>query len=320
MEHILKATCETVHLGGFSDRLPPALEVVSGDTVEVETFTGFGVCDRAPAAFVPPELQAIVQNLSPERKVGAGPHLLTGPIFVRDAKPGDVLEVRLDAIWPRLPVGFNIIRPGWGALPERFSREALRFIELDLERAIAEFPPGSGVQIPLQPFFGILGVATAQRDRSSVPPGPYGGNIDNRHLRPGSRLWLPVFVPGALFSLGDGHAAQGDGEVDVTAIETAMNGRVTLVLRDDLDVTMPIAETPTHWILFGFAESLDRALQEALEAAIAFLVRHLGTDAEAAYVLCSLAVDFHVTQVVNAPQKGIHALVPKSILPGAISL
>ncbi|ERN42367.1 putative acetamidase/formamidase [Rubidibacter lacunae KORDI 51-2] len=320
VDRLLKATCQTVHLGGFSAQLVPALTIDSGDRIEVETFTGFTVCDRAPAAFAPPELLEIRHNLPADRRVGQGPHLLTGPIFVRDAKPGDVLEVRLEAIWPRLSMGFNVIRPGWGALPDRFSAPALRFIELDLDANVAEFPRQSGILIPLQPFFGILGVATQEVGNSSVPPGNYGGNIDNRHLQPGARLFLPVQVPGALFSIGDGHAAQGDGEVDVTAIETAMNGRVVLVLRKDLSLTRPLAETPTHFIFMGFAETLDRALQAALEQAIAFLEQYLSLDAEEAYVFCSLAVNFHITQVVNAPRKGVHGLLSKSLLPGAIAL
>jgi len=223
--HILKATPKTVHLGGFSPELEPDLIVNSGDTIDIETYTGFYVYDQAPPEFLTPELITICQHLSSERKVGPGPHLLTGPIYLRDAKPGDVLEVKLDKISPRLPMGFNAIRSGWGALPQEFTESRLRFIPLDLEKQEAEFPLNSNIHIPLQPFFGILGVATPETNRSSVPPGNYGGNIDNRYLQAGSRVFLPVFVPGALFSIGDGHSAQGDGEVNVTAIETSMNGR-----------------------------------------------------------------------------------------------
>jgi acetamidase/formamidase len=319
-QHTLKATCETVHLGGFSSQLPPALVVESGDRIHVQTFSGFHVADRAPSAFVPPEFQAICMGLSRDRRVGPGPHLLTGPIFVTGAAPGDVLEVQLEAIAPSLPIGFNAIRPGWGALPNTFTQAALRFIPLDLAQHIAEFPANSGIKIPLRPFFGILGVATAETDRSSIPPGHYGGNIDNRHLQAGSRLFLPISLPGALFSIGDGHAVQGDGEVDVTAIETSMNGTIRLIVRRDLPLTMPLAETATDIITLGFGPTLDSALEQALTQMIHFLEQFLGLTAENAYVLCSLAVHFHITQVVNSPQKGVHGLLPKAILPHPLRL
>ncbi|WP_341525055.1 acetamidase/formamidase family protein [Nostoc sp. UHCC 0302] len=317
--HILKATKETVHLGGFSHQLKPAVTVDSGDTIDVETYTGYYVHDQAPAEFLTPEFLDICQNLAPERKVAGGPHLLTGPIYVKDAEPGDVLEVKLEAIAPRLPVGFNAIRKGWGALPYQFDQPALRFIPLDLKNNIAEFPAGSGIKIPLKPFFGILGVATPETSRTSVPPGAYGGNIDNRELQAGSRVFLPIFIPGALFSIGDGHSAQGDGEVNVTAIETSMNGRITLKLRKDLQLTTPIAETPTHIITMGFAQTLDEALELALKNMIDFLERFVNLSPEDAYVLCSLAVNFHITQVVNSPQKGVHGMLSKSILSKGIT-
>jgi acetamidase/formamidase len=312
--HTLKATKDTVHLGGFSHLLKPVLTIDSGDTIDVETYTGYYVYDKAPPEFLTPEFLDICQNLPPERKIAAGPHLLTGPIYVRDAEPGDVLEVKLEAIAPHLPVGFNAIRPGWGALPQQFTQPALRFIRLDLANNIAEFPADSGIKIPLKPFFGILGVATPQSDRNSIPPGCYGGNIDNRELQAGSRLFLPIYVPGALFSIGDGHSAQGDGEVNVTAIETSMNGRITLNLRKDLSLTTPIAHTPTDIITMGFSDTLDAALEQALKNMINFLERFANLSPEDAYVLCSLAVNFRITQVVNNPQKGVHGMLPKSIL------
>ena len=313
--HILKASCQTVHLGGFSHQLEPALIVDSGDSIEVETYTGFYVYDKAPPEFITPEFLEICQHLPAARKVGPGPHLLTGPIYVKEAEPGDVLEIKLEAIAPRLPVGFNAIRPGWGALPQQFTEPRLRFIPLDLEKGVAEFPTGSGIQIPIKPFFGILGVATPETNRSSIPPGSYGGNIDNRELQAGATVFLPVFVPGALLSIGDGHSAQGDGEINVTAIETSMNGTIQIKLRKDLKLTAPIAETPTDIITLGFGETLDEAFENALKEMITWLENFAGLSAEDAYVLCSLAVNFHITQVVNAPQKGVHGMLPKSILP-----
>jgi acetamidase/formamidase len=318
--HILKATKSTVHLGGFSHLLEPALKVDSGDTIDVETYTGYYIHDKAPPEFLTPEFLEICQNLPPERKIAAGPHLLTGPIYVRNAEPGDVLEVRLEAIAPSLPVGFNAIRSGWGALPNQFTQPALRFIPLDLVNNTAEFPINSSIKIPLKPFFGILGVATPEDSRSSVPPGYYGGNVDNRELQAGSRIFLPIFVPGVLFSIGDGHSAQGDGEVNVTAIETSMNGRIQLKLRKDLQFTTPIAETPTDIITMGFAPTLDAALEQALKNMLDFLERFVNLSPEDAYVLCSLAVNFRITQVVNSPNKGVHGLLSKAILSSKISL
>ncbi|AFZ16399.1 acetamidase/formamidase family protein [Allocoleopsis franciscana] len=318
--HILKASCQTVHLGGFSHELEPALVVNSGDSIDVETYTGFYIYDKAPPEFLTAELLEICQHLPTKRKAGPGPHLLTGPIYVNGAEPGDVLEVKLQDISPRLPVGFNAIRPGWGALPQQFTEPRLRFIPLDLDKGVAQFPNGSGISIPLKPFFGILGVATDETNRSSVPPGVYGGNIDNRELQAGSSIFLPIFVPGALFSMGDGHAAQGDGEINVTAIETSMNGTIQIKLRKDLQLSAPLAETPTDIITLGFGETLDQAFEFALQQMITFLEHFAGLSAEDAYVLCSLAVNFHITQVVNRPHKGVHGMLPKSILPKAIAL
>lgn len=313
--HILKATKETVHLGGFSHLLKPALTVASGDKVDVETYTGYYIHDKAPSTFITPEFTDIYKNLASERKVAGGPHLLTGPIYIQDAQPGDVLEVKLEAIEPSLPIGFNLIRKGSGALPQQFNQPNLRFIPLDLESKIAEFPHNSGIKIPLRPFFGILGVATPQSDRNSIPPGNYGGNIDNRHLQVGSRIFLPLFVEGGLFSIGDGHSAQGDGEVNVTAIETSMNGTIRLNLHKNFHLSTPIAETPEHIITMGFGETLDEAFKLALQNTIEFLTSFTNLSSEEAYVLCSLAVNFHITQVVNSPNKGVHAMLAKSIMP-----
>ena len=315
VHHTLKATTNTVHLGGFSHLLPPSLTVDSDDTVTVETYTGYYIYDKAPPEFLTPEFLDICHNLPRDRIIAPGPHLLTGPIYIRDAEPGDVLEVQLIDIFPRLPVGFNAIRSGWGALPQKFTQPALRFIDLDLDNKIAEFPKNSNIKIPLKPFFGILGVATPEENRSSIPPGCYGGNIDNPELQAGAKIYLPIFVPGGLFSIGDGHSAQGDGEVNVTAIETSMNGTIKLKLRKNLQLKTPIAQTSTDIITMGFGNTLDEALEKAVENTIDFLERFVKISTEEAYVLCSIAVNFRISQVVNSPQKGVHGMLPKSILP-----
>ncbi|MEO0988141.1 MAG: acetamidase/formamidase family protein [Cyanobacteria bacterium J06639_14] len=321
MTHTLKATCSTVHLGGFSSELPPALTVKSGDRIHVETFSGIPVYKDAPAAFLPPEFLDICHNLPPERRIAAGPHLMTGPIYIEEAQPGDVLEVCLEAAIPSIPLGFTLINPGTGALPHQFDQTVLRFTAIDLQAGTVEFPPDSGINLPLRPFFGILGVATAETQRHSVPPGDFGGNLDNRLLQAPCRLFLPVYLPGALFSLGDGHSIQGDGEACLTALETSMNGVIQLKThRHFSHLPLPLAETPTDWITMGFGPTLDAAFEQCLERMLAFLKRFVGMTPEDAYMFCSLSVNFHITQAVNLPTKGVHGCLPKAVLPKAILL
>ncbi|MCU0543074.1 MAG: acetamidase/formamidase family protein [Oscillatoriaceae cyanobacterium Prado104] len=315
IHHHLKANCQTVHLGGFSPHLKPALIVDSGDRIDIETYSGYYVADKAPPEFLTPEFLDICHNLPDDRKVGPGPHLLTGPIYVNNAEPGDVLEIRIEDVYPSLPVGFNAIRAGWGVLPESFPTPKLRFIPLDLERKVAEFLTEPQMQVPLHPFFGIIGVAGAEINRSSIPPGRYGGNMDNRELQPGTRLFLPVFVRGGLLSIGDGHSAQGDGEVDVTAIETSMNGAVQVILHQDFSIEFPFAETPTHIVVMGYGQTLDEALELAVNQTVFWLHDFAGLKEEDAYVLSSIAVDYRITQAVNKPQLGVHGMLPKSLLP-----
>ncbi|MEB3212064.1 MAG: acetamidase/formamidase family protein [Leptolyngbyaceae bacterium] len=319
--HILKATCETVHYGGFSSELPPALTVRSGDRILVETFSGVPVYQSAPKEFVPPEFLDICENLPGDRRIASGPHLMTGPIYVEDAQPGDVLEVRVQEVTPRLPMGFTLMRPGAGALPHRFDDAVLKFTPIDLETNTIEFPAKSGIILPLRPFFGILGVATDEPHRHSIPPGDYGGNLDNRLLQAPCRLFLPVFLPGARFSLGDGHSIQGDGEACLTALETSMNGVIELRSHRHLPpLPLPLAETPEDWITMGFGHTLDAAFEQCLERMLDFLQRFVGMTAEDAYMFCSLSIHFHITQAVNLPVKGVHACLPKVVLPKPIVL
>lgn len=324
--HTLKATCATVHLGGFAADLPPALTVRSGDRIHVETFSGVPVYQSAPPEFLPPAFLDICQNLTADRRIAAGPHLMTGPIYVEGAEPGDVLEIRVHAIQPSLPMGFTLMRPGAGALPQRFDQSVLRFTPIDLQAGTVEFPAGSGITLPLRPFFGILGVATADPQRHSVPPGDFGGNLDNRLLQAPCRLFLPVFLPGAQFSIGDGHSMQGDGEACLTALETSMDGVIELRSHRHLshhalaDLPLPLAETPTDWITMGFGSTLDAAFEQCLERMLTFLQRFVGMTAEDAYMFCSLSINFHITQAVNLPTKGVHGCLPKAVLPRAIAL
>jgi acetamidase/formamidase len=319
--YTLRASCETVHFGGFSNQIPPALTVSSGDRITVETFSGLPVYEQAPPDFLPPAFLDICRHLPPDRRVSAGPHLLTGPIYVEQARPGDALEVRLESVWPLVPMGFTLMRPGAGALPDLLDQPGLSFIPIDLASGTIEFPAGSGIRLPIQPFFGVLGVATPGGDRNSIPPGDFGGNLDNRLLQPPCRLFLPVYMPGALFSIGDGHGLQGDGEVCLTALETSMAGTIQLWNRPTLGhLPLPLAETTTAWITMGFGETLDAALDVALRRMVDFLTITLTLTPEDAYMLCSLGVHFHITQAVNRPQKGVHGILPKAILPHPIQL
>ena len=308
-EHHLAASVETCHWGWFDASIPPVLRVVSGDRLIVDTVNG-GAEMLPPAGFhLPPELHDIHA-----RSVRYLPgHILTGPVWVDGAEPGDTLEVRIVDVALRQDWGFNVIRPLAGTLPDEFDAHRLLHIPLDAERMTARMP--WGLELPLHPFFGILGVAPpAHWGRvSTIIPRAHGGNLDNTTLRPGCSLFLPVHVNGALFSCGDGHAAQGDGEVCTSAIETALRGTFELVLHKRTGLAYPRAETPTHLITMGMDPSLDQCVAIALRDMIALLGERAGLSREDAYTLCSLAVDFRVTQTVNV-HRGVHAMLPKALL------
>jgi acetamidase/formamidase len=246
-----------------------------------------------------------------DRFAGA-PHILTGPVAVEGAEPGNVLQVDILDIKLRQDWGFNLIRPLGGTLPDEFPEGRILNIPLDAEKMIGRLP--FGVDIPLKPFFGIMGVAPPKNwgRCTSVIPRSFGGNIDNKQLVAGTTLYLPVHVAGANFSCGDGHGAQGDGEVCLTAIETALQGKFRLTVRKDMVLKQPRAETPTHVITMGFDTSLDRAMETALREMIDYLVETKNITRMNAYTLCSVGVDFHVTQTVNT-SKGVHGMLPKAL-------
>jgi acetamidase/formamidase len=258
---------------------------------------------------VPPELHEIHARSA---RLAPG-HILTGPVFVDGAAPGDTLEVRIVDVRLRQDWGYNVIRPLAGTLPEEFDLTRLLHIPLDAGRRVGRLP--WGLDLPLHPFFGVMGVAPpAHWGRiTTIVPRAHGGNLDNKELGPGASLYLPVHVPGALFSCGDGHAAQGDGEVCTTAIETALQGEFEFVLHKGTQLAYPRGETPTHWITMGLDPSLDQCLAIALREMIVLLGERAGLAREDAYTLCSLAVDFRVTQTVNQ-HRGVHAMLAKSLL------
>lgn len=307
--HKLVATPQTVHTGFFDSSIPPVLTIDSGDTVVLNTMMLMDNQLRCGMAFE--ELLALRQGYV-DRKVP--PHTLTGPIFVNGAEPGDVLEVRIKKLVP-IDCGVNYHLPGKmgiGGLPEDFPTGNFKTLKFDPEKKEALFAPG--IIIPLKPFLGVMGVAPKPGEkRSTTIPEYFGGNMDNKELVAGTTLYLPVNVKGALFSTGDAHAAQGDGEVNVTAIETAMEEAVLqFIVRKDMKLERPMAETPNHWITMGFHKDLDEAVKIALRDAIQFMVRTKGLTPDDAYALASMAVDLRVTQIVDV-NKGIHAMIPKAI-------
>lgn len=308
--HHLPASVNTCHWGLFDAKIPPVLHVQSGDRVTVNTVSGGpDVLPPADKFYIPPEL-ADIHARTPRHVPG---HILTGPIFVEGAEPGDTLEVSIIDVSLRQDWGYNFIRPLAGTLPAEFDSYRLMNIPLDCERMVARLP--WGLDLPLHPFFGVMGVAPpAHWGRiSTIVPRAHGGNLDNKELRPGSSLFLPVHVPGALFSCGDGHAAQGDGEVCTTAIETALQGTFELVLHKKTALGYPRAETPTHYITMGMAPTLDQCMDMALRDMIVLLTER-GLSREDAYTLCSLGVDFRITQTVNT-HRGVHAMLPKGLAP-----
>ena len=307
--HHLKAGPATCHWGFFDAKQKPVISVKSGDEVTVDCVSGNPEHMPDPARFhIPPELKEI--HIKSER--GPGPHILTGPIFIEGAEPGDVLEVRIKSIKLAIPYAYNAFSPGRGFLPEDFPYARMRIIPLDEKRMVAHF--ADGIEIPLRPFFGSMGVAPPEVSGriSSAPPWIHAGNLDNKELVAGTALFIPIHAKGALFLAGDGHAGQGNGEVDITAMETSLIGTFQLVVRKDMKLRWPRAETPTHYITMGLHEDLTEATKAALREMIDFLVTEKHLTRDDAYQLSSVAADLNITQLVDG-NKGVHAMIPKAI-------
>lgn len=309
--HHLRASGATCHWGFFDAALTPKLVIASGDTVTVDTVTGAPEVHPKPGSgFTTPPEMADVHAHAEKTLPG---HILTGPIAVEGAKPGHVLEVRIEDIQLRQDWGYNVIRPLAGTLQGDFHATRLLHIPLDLNAKVGKLP--WGLELELAPFFGVMGTAPppAWGRVTSIVPRAFGGNLDNKEMVAGATIFLPVFVEGGLFSCGDGHAAQGDGEVCVTAIETALQGRFTFILREDLSFAYPRAETPTHYLTMGMDPDLDRCAEMALRDMIGLIGEVAGLSREDAYTLCSIAADLRVTQTVNG-SKGIHCMLAKKLL------
>jgi acetamidase/formamidase len=310
--HELKASPATVHRGYFDASLKPVLTIDSGDVVRLETATGnpryfekLGV----PKDKIPAELYAVYEGVDND---GRGDHTLNGPIAVRGAEPGDTLEIRIRSVDVRLPIAGQGFVPNRGQLPEDFPYEKNHVVWIDVARKMILFAPG--IEIPAKPFWGVMAVAPpASMGRvPSGPPGVFGGNLDNPDLGAGSTLYLPVQVPGALLSIGDGHAVQGHGEVALSAIETSLKGEIQVVLHKQQHLRWPRAETATHYITMGLHTDLDEAAKIATREMLDWIVQTRGLSRDDAYLLASAAMDLYVTQVVDGT-KGVHAMLAKSL-------
>ncbi len=336
MQHFLPATPSTVHWGFFDPRLAPVITVASGELVAIETLTHHA--GDAPDLLMDAGITEIFNSVTDR---GPGPHLLTGPIAVDGAKPGDVLQVDILEAVPRLPYGSNLAAH-WGHLYSELPTERVTLYELDTRAMVGRalfgydwtitpladapgtiVPPDPsarvtalpGVVVPLRPHFGTMGVAPAEPQRvSSVPPGDHGGNVDNWRIGAGGRMYYPVQVAGGLLSVGDPHVSQGDGEISGTALESSLNGLLRLTIRRDLPFTVPVLETPAELLVHGFGDTLDAAMKAAALRTLDILVGHFGLTRADAYSFMSVAVDFTITQVVDQRQ-GVHARVDKRCFP-----
>lgn len=313
--HDLDWRPEHLFFGYFDARTPAVLEISSGDEIVLDCLPAAGLQHLPPGrdGVLPAHLAALEAEGVAR---GPTPHIMTGPVHVRGAAPGDVLQVDTLDIQPRQNWGFTAILPLKGALPEEFTNYQVMQITVDPERWTCRLP--WGLELPLDPFFGILAVAPppAWGRLSSAEPRAFGGNMDNRELRPGTTLYLPVFNEGALFSAGDGHGRQGDGEVCIAALETALTGRFRLTVRKDMQVSSPFAEDAEQVISMGFDADLDEAMRKALRAMIDLVVARAGITRDQAYMMLSLASELIVTQVVDG-EKGVHMKVRKEWLTRA---
>ena len=310
--HELRASPSTVHTSFFDASLKPVLTIDSGDIVKLWTatgnpkyFEGLGV----PKEKIPAELFEVFANAKDD---GRGDHTLDGPIAVRGAEVGDTLEIRIRSVEAWLPIAAMSFRANRGTLPEDFPYSRDKVLFMDLEKKTIPFAPG--VTIPMRPFWGVIGVAPppSMGRVASGPPNVFGGNMDNHDLGAGTTLYLPVHAPGGLLSIGDGHAAQGNGEVGLSAVETSLRGEIQVVLRKDLHVRWPRAETATHYMTIGLDPDLNQAAKMATREMVNFIVETKGLSRDDAYMLCSAAMDLMVSENVDIT-KGMHAMLPKAV-------
>ncbi|MFI5280789.1 MAG: acetamidase/formamidase family protein [Gemmatimonadales bacterium] len=315
--HHMEPTPASVAWGYYDAHATPVLRIASGDTIEVHTLITNSPtrleASGVPAGDVEQALRDIYAQVTTH---GPGGHILNGPVYVEGAEPGDVLEVRILAARLAIPYAYNGFGPGRGFLPTDFTAGRTKIIPLDARRMVAHF--ADGIEIPLHPFFGSMGVAPADSAGkiSSAPPGTHAGNLDNKELVAGTTLFIPVHARGALFEVGDGHAGQGNGEVDITALETSLVGTFQLIVRKDMHLTWPRGETPTHIIAMGIDSNLTVAARIAVREMLDYLVTERHLSREDAYQLTSVAADVDVTELVDGTL-GVHVMLPKAIFVGA---
>jgi len=318
--HVVESNKETVRLGVFDATLPPILTIESGDWLSFPNTWSHFLNALEPGVTI--DRLAALRTSNP----GRGPHSIIGPIAVKDAQPGDVVEIRYRRLRPVAwgAVFNNPASLGTGLLAQDFPQGQIKYVDLDLARMQGRFAPD--INIPLTPFQGTLGLAPpdgffpplSPGVTSSVPPGPHGGNLDLRELSEGSTLYLPVWKPGALLYTGDSHAVQGDGEISLTGLETRMQEvLIQVVLHKQKNFHWPVAETATHWITLGLDKDLNAAMALAARNAIDFLATRAKLTPPDAYALCSIAVSFRVTQVVDIV-RGVHAMIPKNLFVGEL--
>ncbi len=313
-DYTLSATPSTVAWGYYSAKAKPVLSIHSGDIVHVETSCACPPPERLEQLGIKPSdipqfYRDVYEKVTDK---GPGGHILTGPIAIEEAEPGDVLEVRVLKIDMNTPFAVNSFGAGRGFLPNDFPYGRNRVIPLDREKMIAHF--SLGIDIPLHPFFGSMGVAPPESAGryNSAPPWMHAGNMDNKELVAGTTLYIPVQAKGALFEVGDGHAGQGNGEVDITAMETFLTGTFQFIVHKDQHLLWPRAETPTAYIAMGFDEDLRQATEMAVRNMIDFLVTEKKLTRDEAYMLTSVAIDVDITQLVDG-KVGVHAICPKAI-------
>lgn len=307
----LPATPTTVAWGYYSAAAKPVLHIASGDIVVFHTMLTNVPTGLEKAGLPPAKVQQALRDITTQvTDKGPGGHILNGPVYVEGAEVGDVLEVRIVKIRPDIDYGYNGCR---GFMPENCAdSNRTRIIPLDTVHMTAAFGPD--ITLPLHPFFGSMGNAPPPDSGrlSSNPPGMHAGNLDNKYLVAGTTLYIPVFAPGALFEIGDGHVSQGDGEVDQTAIETSLEGRIQFVVRKDMHLTWPRAETPDYYITMGEDKDLTQATKVAVQEMIDYLSSTRGLSKMDAYRLASIAADLHITELVDG-NVGVHMMIPKSI-------
>lgn len=309
--YVLNPSPTTIAYGHYWSETPPVLKIKSGDWVRVHTLIT-STPDRLEKAGVSPEqVEKELRDVQAVADRGPGGHVLTGPIYIDEAEPGDVLEVKIASIDLAIPYGYNAIGQSGFLSDEIFDRN-MRIIKLDSKKMIGYFD--EGIEIPLHPFFGSMGVAPPKEVGrwNSAPPWKHAGNLDNKELVAGSSLFIPVFVKGALFEIGDGHAAQGNGEVDITAIETSLKGNLQFIVHKGKKISWPRAETSTHVITMGCDRDLNAATHIAVREMIDYLMEEKKMSKADAYMLSSVAVDVNITELVDG-NVGVHAMLPKNI-------